>query len=133
MGPDSDDEPTAAPGPSEEGIDEPVADEDTPDGFERWRRESAIGGIGTGIARGLQAVFAPPAAGRHRGRRTGRATGRRHPGPGDARPRRPDQVRSRWFRRLRPTLPPDPSAPPSVREEPSSPVAEVTGPGPNER
>jgi hypothetical protein len=31
------------------------------DGFDRWRKESAIGGIGTGIARGLQAVFAPPA------------------------------------------------------------------------
>jgi hypothetical protein len=31
------------------------------DGFDRWRKESAIGGIGTGIARGLQAVFTPPA------------------------------------------------------------------------
>jgi hypothetical protein len=30
------------------------------DGFDRWRKESALGGIGTGIARGLQAVFAPP-------------------------------------------------------------------------
>lgn len=30
-------------------------------GFDRWRKESAIGGVGTGIARGLQAVFAPPA------------------------------------------------------------------------
>ena len=30
------------------------------EGFDRWRKESAIGGIGTGIARGLQAVFAPP-------------------------------------------------------------------------
>ncbi len=31
-------------------------------GFDHWRRQSsAIGGIGTGIARGLQAVFAPPA------------------------------------------------------------------------
>jgi hypothetical protein len=29
-------------------------------GFDRWRKESAVGGIGTGIARGLQAVFAPP-------------------------------------------------------------------------
>ncbi len=29
-------------------------------GFDRWRRESALGGIGTGVARGLQAVFAPP-------------------------------------------------------------------------
>ena len=31
-----------------------------PEGFDRWRKDSAIGGIGTGIARGLQAVFAPP-------------------------------------------------------------------------
>jgi len=30
-------------------------------GFDRWRRQSSIGGVGTGIARGLQAVFAPPA------------------------------------------------------------------------
>ncbi len=30
-------------------------------GFERWRRDSALGDIGTGIARGLQSVFAPPA------------------------------------------------------------------------
>ncbi len=29
-------------------------------GFERWRRESALGAVGTGVARGLQAVFAPP-------------------------------------------------------------------------
>ena len=31
-----------------------------PDGFERWRRESALGSVGTGIARGPQNVFAPP-------------------------------------------------------------------------
>lgn len=36
-------------------------DHDSDGGFERWRKESALGGIGTGIARGLQAVFAPPA------------------------------------------------------------------------
>lgn len=29
-------------------------------GFERWRRDSALGNVGTGIARGLQNVFAPP-------------------------------------------------------------------------
>jgi hypothetical protein len=29
-------------------------------GFDRWRRESALGAVGTGVARGLQAVFAPP-------------------------------------------------------------------------
>lgn len=39
----------------------PEAGEDATEGFDRWRKESAIGGIGTGIARGLQAVFAPPA------------------------------------------------------------------------
>ncbi len=27
--------------------------------FDRWRRESALGNVGTGVARGLQAVFAP--------------------------------------------------------------------------
>ncbi len=30
------------------------------EGFDRWRKRSALGGIGTGIARGLQSVFAPP-------------------------------------------------------------------------
>ncbi len=33
--------------------------EDTSGGFDRWRTESALGSIGTGVARGLQAVFAP--------------------------------------------------------------------------
>lgn len=32
-----------------------------PRGFEGWRRQSALGAVGTGVARGLQAVFAPPA------------------------------------------------------------------------
>ena len=31
-----------------------------PAGFERWRTQSALGSVGTGIARGLHAVFAPP-------------------------------------------------------------------------
>jgi hypothetical protein len=31
-----------------------------PVGFDRWRRDSALGAVGTGVARGLQAVFAPP-------------------------------------------------------------------------
>jgi len=31
-----------------------------PAGFERWRKESALGSVGTGIARGFHAVFAPP-------------------------------------------------------------------------
>jgi len=33
---------------------------DATEGFDRWRKESAIGGIGTGIARGLHAVFGTP-------------------------------------------------------------------------
>ena len=37
-----------------------AADPEMSGGFDRWRKESAVGGIGTGIARGLQAVFAPP-------------------------------------------------------------------------
>jgi hypothetical protein len=40
---------------------EDVGEEASPEGFDRWRRESALGNVGTGIARGLQAVFAPPA------------------------------------------------------------------------
>jgi hypothetical protein len=31
----------------------------TSDRFDRWRKESALGAVGTGIARGLHAVFAP--------------------------------------------------------------------------
>jgi hypothetical protein len=34
--------------------------DDSKEGFDRWRQESAIGGIGTGIARGLQSVFGAP-------------------------------------------------------------------------
>ena len=53
-----------APGPPEEEVptaEEPSdADEGSPPGFDRWRRESALGAVGTGIARGLQNVFAPP-------------------------------------------------------------------------
>ena len=40
--------------------DEDQSEEETPGGFDRWRKKSAIGGVGTGIARGLQNVFAPP-------------------------------------------------------------------------
>jgi hypothetical protein len=40
--------------------DAPAEPEFPPAGFERWRRESALGTVGTGIARGLQNVFAPP-------------------------------------------------------------------------
>ncbi len=35
-------------------------DHDDTAGFEPWRKESALGAVGTGIARGLHAVFAPP-------------------------------------------------------------------------
>ena len=52
-------------GPKE---DEPVetdskddSEEDEIGGFDSWRRESALGAVGTGIARGLHAVFAPRA------------------------------------------------------------------------
>ncbi len=40
-----------------------VGDEEndgTEGGFDRWRKESALGAIGTGVARGLRSVFAPP-------------------------------------------------------------------------
>jgi hypothetical protein len=45
--------------PQDDEAGEPQGDS-PPQGFERWRRESALGNVGTGIARGLQAVFAPP-------------------------------------------------------------------------
>jgi hypothetical protein len=56
MGPGSDADvpPENAPeGAEDEG------DEDPSGAFDRWRRESALGNIGTGVARGLHAVFAP--------------------------------------------------------------------------
>jgi hypothetical protein len=58
----SDDNGTAAPvtPPSDDTPGGAETGEEHPQGFDRWRRESAVGGIGTGIARGLQAVFAPP-------------------------------------------------------------------------
>jgi len=34
--------------------------EDSAGSFDRWRKESALGAVGTGVARGLHAVFAPP-------------------------------------------------------------------------
>jgi hypothetical protein len=61
MGPDADDELTAPDDPAEEHAEEPATGDEASEGFDRWRKESAIGGVGTGIARGLQAVFAPPA------------------------------------------------------------------------
>ena len=45
--------------PDNEGAQVPDVEDEAPEGFDRWRKESAIGGVGTGIARGLHAVFAP--------------------------------------------------------------------------
>ena len=57
-------DPEAVEGIPVEGPDElaetPIEEEDA-GGFDSWRRESALGAVGTGLARGLQAVFAPPA------------------------------------------------------------------------
>ena len=39
--------------------DDPPSEETEAEGFDRWRRESALGAVGTGIARGLRDVFAP--------------------------------------------------------------------------
>jgi hypothetical protein len=36
-----------------------AADLEATGGFDRWRKESALCAVGTGVARGLQAVFAP--------------------------------------------------------------------------
>jgi hypothetical protein len=36
-----------------------AAEPEASGGFDRWRKESALGAVGTGLARGLQAVFAP--------------------------------------------------------------------------
>jgi hypothetical protein len=59
MGPDDEGLPADVSPTGEEPLEEET-EEDAPEGFDRWRKESAIGGIGTGIARGLQSVFAPP-------------------------------------------------------------------------
>ena len=45
---------------NEDALADEIGEEFEPGGFERWRRESAVGSLGTGIARGLQNVFAPP-------------------------------------------------------------------------
>ncbi len=41
--------------------DEEAADSEESGSFDRWRKESALGAVGTGVARGLQSVFAPRA------------------------------------------------------------------------
>ncbi len=48
---------------SEEDLTDSHPDDadDAGSGFERWRRDSALGAVGTGVARGLQSIFAPPA------------------------------------------------------------------------
>jgi hypothetical protein len=38
---------------------EEITPEFEPEGFDHWRRQSALGSVGTGIAKGLQNVFAP--------------------------------------------------------------------------
>ncbi len=38
----------------------PESEDEYPQGFDRWRKESALGSVGTGIARGLQSVFGAP-------------------------------------------------------------------------
>jgi hypothetical protein len=67
MGPDDDDTPaevvppaSQAPADGEVVPDRELENEESREGFDRWRNESAIGGIGTGIARGLQSVFGSP-------------------------------------------------------------------------
>jgi hypothetical protein len=61
----SDDDGAAGDAPSAAGA-ESAADQDPepadehPQGFDRWRKESALGSVGTGIARGLQSVFGAP-------------------------------------------------------------------------
>ncbi len=56
MGPDAGDNVPMDDAPP---VAEDEAGEDASGGFDRWRTESALGAVGTGIARGLQAVFAP--------------------------------------------------------------------------
>ena len=60
MGTDDDGQPADVAASSEEAPPDPEVAEEPAQGFDRWRQESAIGGIGTGIARGLQSVFGTP-------------------------------------------------------------------------
>ena len=54
MEPDGTDERVEDTSPDAEG-----EERDEQGGFDRWRKESALGAVGTGVARGLHAVFAP--------------------------------------------------------------------------
>lgn len=58
---DPEDETTPPEDAEKDGLQDGAEAEFAAAGFERWRRESAFGSVGTGIARGLQNVFAPPA------------------------------------------------------------------------
>ena len=57
---DPEDEAVPSRSVAENATSEEAGEEFAPEGFERWRRDSALGSVGTGIARGLQSVFAPP-------------------------------------------------------------------------
>jgi hypothetical protein len=56
--PDSEDEDEDAHVDAQEEQDDQEA-EGNPAGFDRWRTESAVGSVVTGVARGLRDVFAP--------------------------------------------------------------------------
>ena len=47
--------------PAEQSAELEPQDDDahTPSAFDRWRRQSALGEVGTGIAKGLRNIFAP--------------------------------------------------------------------------
>jgi len=60
MGSDDDGTPADVAPPPEGCVPEQEPEDGATEGFDRWRKESAIGGIGTGIARGLQSVFGSP-------------------------------------------------------------------------
>jgi hypothetical protein len=60
-GTDGTTDPASSDEPTDEPTDQDAGEEEfDPAGFERWRRDSALGTVGTGIAKGLQNVFAPP-------------------------------------------------------------------------
>jgi hypothetical protein len=62
MGSDDDGTPAEAtpPTPADTSESDPEPEDEQASGFDRWRRESTVGSVGTGIARGLQSVFGAP-------------------------------------------------------------------------
>lgn len=60
MGSDDEGTPNDVAPPSGGNTEDPEPGDEAPQGFDRWRKESAIGSVGTGIARGLQSVFGSP-------------------------------------------------------------------------